>query len=96
MIKIINKGLNKKGVKEINKFIEHLREKHNNKKWLSEMRFLGYKYNIEDLKSVKVGDKIGYSYKILKQKSISDVKTIGSYVDIGVLLEYIDYEVKNI
>jgi hypothetical protein len=96
MIKITNKGLNKKGVREINRILAELREKHKNKKWVAQMSFLGNKYYPKDYKSVKVGDIVGYSSKTLKRKPISEVWSIGSYLNITVLLEWVDYKVENI
>jgi hypothetical protein len=96
MIRITNKGLNKKGVREINRILAELRELHKNKKWVAQMHFLGNRYYPRHYKNVKVGDIVGYSEKTLKRKSISKVYSIGSYLNITVLLEWVDYKVENI
>ena len=98
MIVVVNKGLNKKGVKEMNKFLKHKKKILQNQKYVNEMSFWGIHHTIEDCKYVKVGDKIGKSYKVFKRglKSITDVTTMGCHLGIGVLLDYIDYEVIEI
>ena len=95
MIKIINKGLNRKGAKKMNEFIELRKKQLKNPKYKFMFTFWGTNIYLEKCKPVKVGDKIGRSSKTFKRgwKSVTNETTMGSHLGFVVPLDYINYEV---
>jgi hypothetical protein len=96
MIIIINNGLNKKGAKKMNEFIELRKKQLKSPKFRFELAFWGIN-NIypEKCKPVKVGDKIGKVSKVYKRDwdSIKNYITMGTHLGYTIPLDHINYEI---
>ena len=95
MVKIINKGLNKKGAQKMNEYIELKKKKLKSSKYRVEMVFWGINITSEKCKPVKVGDKIGSATKIYKRDwdSVKEYVTMGTHLGYTIPLDYVNYEV---
>lgn len=98
MIIIINKGLNKKGAKKMNEYIELKKKKLKSSKYRAELVFWGINIYPEKCKPVKVGDKIGSATKTYKRdwNSVKEFATMGTHLGYTIPLDYINYEIINI
>jgi len=98
MIKIINKGLNRKGAKKMNEFIELRKKQLKSPKFRFMLAFWEVNIYPEKCKPVKVGDKIGSTTKTYKRDwdSVKEYATMGTHLGYTMPLDYFDYEIIKI